>query len=97
MSSTDHQSLESLRQASLNLGVECGWCEHRGVIDGPKLWRVFAIRRWRSEMARVTEHLRCSVCKRRPQNLVPTSDAPTSDPFPKDERGWQLMVRRARD
>jgi hypothetical protein len=97
MPPTDHQSLESLRQASLNLAVECGWCEHRGVIDGPKLWRVFAIRRWPGELSRVKEHLRCSVCRRRPQTLEATSDAPTCDPFPKDERGWQLMVKRARD
>jgi hypothetical protein len=77
-----------LRQASLNLAIESGWCGHQAVIDGPKLWRVFAIRRWPDEMTRAKARLRCSVCKRRPKEISPTSEPPTCDPFPKDERGW---------
>jgi len=88
--------LEDLRLGNLNLAIECGWCAHVGVLDGAKLWRVFAVNRWPSEASRVHEHIRCSVCRRRPTKLIPTSDPPTVDPFPKDEAGWQRIVKRLR-
>ena len=83
--------------AELNVAIACANCGHRGVLHGPSLWRVFAIHRWDGDIARVSQHLRCSVCRRRPTTIEATTDAPTSNPFPKDETGWQRMVKRARD
>jgi hypothetical protein len=88
--------LEDLRLGNLNLSFECGWCAHAGVLDGAKLWRWFAVHMWKSDGASVPEHVRCSVCRRRPTKLTPTTDAPTADPFPVNEDGWQRIIRRLR-
>jgi len=92
----DIKRLEGLRVANLNLAVECDWCSHRGVLRGPDLWRYFAVRVWRSEWERLGEHIRCSVCKRRPSTFVATDDPPTIHPFPRDEQSWQRLVRLLR-
>jgi len=91
-----YKRLEDFRIRSMNLGVECGNCGHNGVIDGPKLWRWFALHRWNGVMDKVGEHMRCSVCKRRPTGFAPTSAAPSIDFGPRNEADWEAAVRRQR-
>jgi hypothetical protein len=43
----------------MNLGVEYGNCGHRGVVDGAKLWRWFAVHRWNDAKAKVAEEPIC--------------------------------------
>lgn len=88
--------LEDFRVRAMNLRVECGNCGHVGVLDGQKLWRWFVLHRWKSTLDRIGEHMRCSVCKRRPTGFAPTQDAPTHDFGPADEREWKALVRRLR-
>nr|WP_231708377.1 hypothetical protein [Sphingomonas populi] len=80
----------------MNLSVECGSCGHQGVVDGPKLWRWFAVHRWNGSIERVGQHLRCSVCKRRPSKLEATQAQPSVEFGPRSEREWQAVVKRLR-
>jgi hypothetical protein len=88
--------LEDFRINSMNLGAECGNCGHRGVVEGPKLWRWFAVHRWDGTLAKIGEHMRCSVCRRRPISFAATPAEPSIDFGPKDEAGWQRLVQRLR-
>lgn len=88
--------LDELRIHSMNLKAECSNCGHHGVVDGPKLWRWFALHRWNDGHSKVAEHLRCSVCKRRPTNLAPTQEEPTMDFGPRSEAEWKTTVKRLR-
>ena len=90
------ERLEDLRIGSLNLGLKCGNCEHRGVVDGAKLWRWFAVHRWNGAREKVAEHMRCSVCKRRPTALEPTPEPPSIEFGPRSEAEWQAIVKRLR-
>ena len=80
----------------MNLRVECASCGHIGVVDGMKLWRWFAIHRWTETLAKVSDHMRCSVCKRRPSKLEPTTAPPSIEFGPRSEREWQAVVKRLR-
>jgi hypothetical protein len=88
--------LEDLRLQSLNLAAECSNCGHRGVVDGPKLWRWFALHRWDGSLLKIGEHMRCSICRRRPTALDATSDAPSIDFGPRNDAEWKAAVERLR-
>ncbi|WP_454887323.1 hypothetical protein [Sphingomonas oryzagri] len=88
--------LEDYRVRRMNMRVECGNCGHAGVLDGEKLWRWFVLHRWKSSLDQIGDHMRCSVCQRRPTGFTPTSDPPTRDFGPSDELGWKAVVRRLR-
>lgn len=88
--------LEDFRVRSMNVGAECGNCGHRGVVNGAKLWRWFQIHRWDGAIGKVGQHMRCSVCRRRPTNLAPTPADPSIDFGPQSEPEWQAVVKRLR-
>ncbi len=88
--------LEDLRIEGLNLSVACTACGHQAILDGPKLWRWFAVHRWDGAVARIGEHLRCSICGDHPTVFSTTFDAPTMSFGPTDEAGWQRLVSRLR-
>lgn len=89
--------LEDFRIHAMNLGVECGNCGHRGVVEGAKIWRWFALHRWNGELNKVGEHMRCSVCRRRPTSLAPTPAEPSIDFGPRSEAEWKAAVQRLRN
>src|SRR3546814_6911437 len=62
------------------------FCGHRGIVDGAFLWRWFALHRWNSRPENIIEHMRCSVCRRRPSLMEATDEAPTVSFGPRDER-----------
>jgi hypothetical protein len=88
--------LDDFRLNSMNVEAECSNCGHAGVVDGPKLWRWFAIHRWDASLSKVGDHLRCSVCRRRPTKLTPTSSSPSIDFGPRSEGEWKAAVARLR-
>ena len=88
--------LDDLRLASMNVKAECGNCGHVGIVDGPKLWRWFAIHRWDATMTKVADHMRCSVCRRHPTMLTPTETSPSKDFGPCSEAEWKAVVARLR-
>lgn len=90
------QRLDDLRLQSMNLRVECDHCGHYGIVDGPKLWRWFAVHRWDSQLIRVGEHMRCGACAHRPARLSPTADAPSIDFGPQTDAEWKTVVARLR-
>lgn len=92
----DLTRLEDLRLQSKNLAVECGNCGHHGVVDGPKLWRWFALHRWDSGLTKIAEHMRCSVCRRRPTGFEATTATPSIDFGPRSEAEWKAAVARLR-
>src|SRR3546814_1284410 len=71
------ESLEEIRRNRSNVAVRCGFCEHRGVVDGGILWRWFALHHWDSRPTDVIEHMRCTICRRRPVEVAATLEAPT--------------------
>src|SRR3546814_15630784 len=44
----------------------------------------------------VIEHMRCTICRRRPVEVGATSEAPTVEFGPRDEAEWQEVVARLR-
>lgn len=90
------ETLEDIRRNRTNVAARCGFCDHRGVVDGGALWRWFALHRWNSRPADLVEHMRCSICRRRPVELEATSESPTIEFGPRDEVGWQEVVARLR-
>src|SRR3546814_5843730 len=84
------------RRNRSNVAARCGSCDHRGVVDGGVLWRWFALHRWKSRPTDLVEHMRCSICRRRPVELEATSESPTLEFGPRDEIGWQEVVTRLR-
>lgn len=90
------ETLEDIRRRRVNVAVTCGFCQHRGVVDGGTLWRWFALHRWDSRHADIVEHMRCSVCRRRPSGLEATDETPTIDFGPQSEDEWQDVVARLR-
>lgn len=88
--------LEDLRLHSMNLRAQCDNCGHGGVVDGPKVWRWFQVHRWDGTLAKVSEHMRCSVCRRRPTILSPTEEPPSMDFGPRSEAEWKEAVARLR-
>ncbi|PAL19296.1 hypothetical protein CD928_22635 [Sphingopyxis sp. GW247-27LB] len=90
------ESLEEIRRNRSNVAVRCGFCEHRGVVDGGILWRWFALHHWDSRPTDVIEHMRCTICRRRPVEVAATLEAPTIEFGPRDETEWQEVVARLR-
>jgi hypothetical protein len=90
------ETLEDIRRNRSNVAARCGSCDHRGVVDGGVLWRWFALHRWKSRPTDLVEHMRCSICRRRPVELEATSESPTIEFGPRDEIGWQEVVTRLR-
>lgn len=88
--------LEDLRLRSENLAAACSHCGHAGVVDGAKLWRWYAVHFWDGALDRISEHMRCQVCKRRPTKLEATSAEATIDFGPRTEAEWQDVVIRLR-
>lgn len=83
-----------------NLLIECP-CRHAGTLDSTNLTRWFLCHGWNTNRSQIARHLKCSVCKRRGREggfwLGITAGLPTSDPFPKNEAGWTMLVRRLRN
>ena len=90
------ETLEDIRRRCVNVAVTCGFCGHRGVVDGAILWRWFALHRWNSRHADVVEHMRCTVCSRRPSLLEATEETPTIIFGPDSEPEWQEVVAKVR-
>src|SRR3546814_15201075 len=90
------ESLEDIRRQTTNVAATCAFCGHRGIVDGAFLWRWFALHRWNSRPENIIEHMRCSVCRRRPSLMEATDEAPTVSFGPRDEREWQQVVARLR-
>lgn len=92
-------SLGELR-GKWNLIIECP-CRHAGTLDAANLLRWFLCNGWSTERARIAMHLKCSACHRRGRQggfyIGITAGLPTSDPFPKNEAGWTMLVRRLRN
>src|SRR3546814_11842539 len=86
------ESLEEIRRNRSNVAVRCGFCGHQGVVDGGILWRWFALHRWDSRPTDVIEHMRCTICRRRPVEVGATSEAPAVEFGPRDEAEWQAVV-----
>lgn len=91
------ESLEEIRRNRSNVAVRCGFCEHRGVVDGGILWRWFALHHWDSRPIDVIEHMRCTICRRRPVEVAATLETPTIEFGPRDEAEWQEVVARLRN
>src|SRR3546814_7507274 len=80
------ESLKDIRRQNTNVAATCAFCGHRGIVDGAFLWLWFALHRWNSRPENIIEHMRCSVCRRRPSLMEATDEAPTVSFGPRDER-----------
>ncbi|KTT72606.1 hypothetical protein [Sphingomonas endophytica] len=78
-----------------NAAVVCR-CGHAGVIDGKKLWRYFLAHAWDTRLHMAGDHLRCTRCRARQPRIRLTSQKPTTDFGPRDDREWKELVRRLR-
>src|SRR3546814_19263570 len=90
------ESLEEIRRNRSNVAVRCGFCEHRGVVDGGILWRWFALHHWDSRPPDVIENMRCTICRRRPVDAAAPFEELTIDFGPRAETDWQEGVARRR-
>lgn len=90
-------SLSDLVKHEANLLVLCG-CGRAHVLDTSRLARNVMLRSSNNQLQALRTRLRCGACGRRPSHLKATPEKPTlADPFPRDERGWELLRRRLRD
>lgn len=92
-------SLGDLR-GKWNLIIECP-CRHAGTLDSGDLLRWYMCHGWPTARAQIAHHLKCGACQRRGRYggfvLGITAGDPTSNPFPKNEAGWTMLVRRLRN
>lgn len=91
-----YETLGDIRKHSANVACRCA-CGHASIVDGAKLSRWYFIHLWDTRLLVLGDHLRCSQCGRRPDDVRPTAQLPNApDRFPKDEDGWKRAVRKLR-
>ena len=90
-------SLSDLAKHEANLLVLCT-CGRAQVLSTPRLARYVMLRNWNDQLQALRSRLRGAACGKRPTYLKATPELPTlADPFPRDERGWELLRRKLRD
>jgi hypothetical protein len=99
MGNKTFRRLEDFGRHGADMMARCDNCGHKGALDPYKVFRWFALHNWNVAIEVVPDHMRCSICRRRPTALIPVPRAETRESdrfFPRDEDGWKRLQRRLR-
>lgn len=92
------EDLGDVARHGFQLGIRCA-CGHVGTIDIHQTLRWFACHQWSTGEYASRKRFRCTRCRKRGRvvRIGVSADVPVDHGrFPRDEAGWQRLVKRLR-